>query len=218
MIKKKYIISTILLSLLCMNKTYAACTQEEINEFKKIENQFKVTYEFNKTTNDYHITIYNPAPNDYAYTFKEDLNHMKYESGDGGTLTFSGIKSGTYETIIIGLKECTDDLKTITFKLPELNKYYQDPLCEGIDEFVLCQPTYSKEIDYETFKSRVETYKKTKKNKEQTKKEEVTEENKILDYIKDNIYSIIIITVFVILVSITTIITAKSIRKSRRLE
>ena len=36
-VKKKYIISTLILSLLCMNKTYAACTQEEINAFKKIE-------------------------------------------------------------------------------------------------------------------------------------------------------------------------------------
>lgn len=218
MIKKKYIISTLILSLLCMNKTYAACTQEEINAFKKIEDDFKVTYKFDKTTNDYHITIYNPAPDDYAYTFKEDLNHMKYESGDGETLTFSGIKSGTYETIIIGLKGCTDDLKTITFKLPKLNKYYQDPLCEGIDEFVLCEPTYSKEIDYETFKSRIQTYKKSKDNQKTESTEPQIKENQTLNYIKDNIYSIIIIIVFIVLVTITTIVTAKSIRKSRRLE
>ena len=42
---------------------------------------------------------------------------------------------------------------------------------------------YGKEIDYESFVSRVNTYKKTKNNQEE-EMPEVMEENKIIEYIK----------------------------------
>ena len=51
--RKKYLILTTMLSLLCINKTYAACTQQEINDFKKIEDEYKITYKFDKETKTY---------------------------------------------------------------------------------------------------------------------------------------------------------------------
>lgn len=218
MIKKKYLILTLMLSLLGTNKTFAACTQEEINAFKKIEDEFKITYKYNIDSNDYYITFYNPSPEIYSYLFDEKFSDMKYVSGTGEKLTFSGLKVGKYETTIIGISGCKDEFKKIEFELSKKNQYHEDPLCEGIEEFVLCQPTYDKEIDYETFKSRVETYKRTKEKKENIESTKKEEENEILSYIKNNIISISIIIVFIILVLITTIITAKSIEKSRRLE
>ena len=118
---------------------------------------------------------------------------------------------------------CDDVLKTTILKLPKYNKYSEDPLCEGIEEFDLCNSTYDKEIDYDTFVSRVETYKRTKNKNENINNDNDTgNNNKLLNnmktYIEENLIQIIIVTVFIILVVITTIITAKSIRKSRRLE
>ena len=46
----KYIPLTAMLFLSCITNTYAACTQDEINEFKRIEDDYKVTYDFNKNT------------------------------------------------------------------------------------------------------------------------------------------------------------------------
>ena len=98
-------------------------------------------------------------------------------------------------------------------------------MCEGIEEFVLCQPTYDKEIDYDTFVSRVNTYKKTKQEKVVDEPQKETENkkinviiNNILKFIQDNLFTITIITVFAIAIIVTIILTAKKIKKSRRLE
>ena len=98
------------------------------------------------------------------------------------------------------------------------NKLSEDPLCEGNEDFVLCNPSYDKEIDYDTFVSRLNTYKKNKGNNPSSSSNSVKEENAIITYIKNNLVSIITITIFIILVIITIILTAKSIKKSRRLE
>lgn len=218
--RKKYLIFTTMLSLLCMNKAYAACTQQDINDFKKVEDEFKVTYEFNITTKDYDLTFRNPNPDKYAYSYGKDLSEMKYKSGDAGELTYSGIKPGKYKISIIGVSnECRDELKVINISLSNYNKYSEDKLCEGIEEFVLCQKTYDKEIDYDTFVSRVNTYKKTKENNNKNGSDETNKkENYIIKYLKNNIFSIIIIVTFAILLITTIIITVKNIKKSRRLE
>ena len=219
--KKTYAILTLILSLLCINKTYAACTQEEINEFKRIEDKYKVKYEIDKSTKKYHLYFERSKPNIYDYIIYTD---EKIECEDiNSTITkCSYFEAGEYELEILGQTEtCKDSFKKITLNLPKYNKYSEDPLCQGIEEFVLCSPIYDKDIDYETFASRVETYKRTKKEKKEPNEERKQEENKIdvvLEYVKQNLFQIIIIIVFVVLLITTIIITAKSIGKSRRLE
>ena len=216
--RKKYITLTLMLSLLCMNKTYASCTQEEINEFKKVEDEYKITYEFNKDTKEYNVTFKGIDIVNYQYHFDTTLNLKKYISSTNKSVTFGNVKPGKYTMKIFGnTKECDELLKTINLNLAPYNKYSEDSLCEGIEEFVLCQPTYDKEIDRETFESRINTYKRTK-NKNQKTPEIKQEENEILVRVKENLVQIIIILIFIILIVITAIVTIKSIRKSRRLE
>ena len=222
--KKKYIALILMLSLLNANKTYAACTQEQINEFERIKEQYKITYEFNNSRKDYTITFQIPYPDKYGYLIDENINIEGNVTGTDTSFTVSGVSSGQYIFDVIGIEEgCDDTLKNITLKLPRYNAYSEDPLCQGIEEFVLCQPTYEKEIDRDTFISRVNTYKKTKENKiEQQPVEENEEKNgvieKTIEYIKENLLQVIIVAVFIVLVIITTIVSINSIRKSRRLE
>lgn len=221
--KKTYTVLTLILSLLCMNKTYAACTREEIKEFKRIEDEYKVTYNYNKDTKDYSIYFKSTEPKKYYYQIyaESDLNCSAINET---TMECKDFKPDYYTIEIVGVTNtCNDVLKSITLNLSHNNKYWEDPLCNGIEEFVLCSPTYDKELDYETFVSRVETYKRTKAKEAETEKNNNEEKNnglydKIINYINENIISIIIVTVFIILVIITIIVTAKSIRKSRRLE
>ena len=219
--RKKYLILTTMLSLLCINKTYAACTQQEINDFKKIEDEYKITYKFDKETKTYTLELQrgNYEMYDYRFYVNGELQCSDLNKKTAKCYYFS---PGTYRVDIVGnTKMCTDILKTINLKLIKYNKYSEDPLCEGIEEFVLCQPTYEKEIDYDTFVSRVNTYKKSKteaNNEEDPPKKENLYLDKIKLYIKENIIQIVIITIFVILVTISTIIGIKSIKKSRRLE
>lgn len=219
MVKKKYIVLILMLSLLNINKTHAVCSKEEIDTFKKIENKFKVTYEFNKGSKDYTLKFKTPNQSSFDYIIYTDVKLDCEKINEEETECYN-FPPNTYDLAIIGLTDtCDDELKTLTLKLDRYNSFSEDPLCEGIEEFVLCQPTYNKEVDYETFVSRVNTYKKTKLKEEQERLEnETQQENEIITYIKDNFIQIIIITIFVILVIITTIVSFKSIRKSRRLE
>lgn len=219
--KYKYTIFTIILFLICISNTYAACTQEEINEFKKIEDQYKITYEFNKSTKDYTVTFDGVEPKKYVFSIKsgEPITNCK-KINDYKTECYN-VKKGNYIIETKGTTDsCKDTLKTITLNLKGYNKYHEDPMCDGIEEFVLCQETYDKEIDYDTFVSRVETYKRTKEKEKPilNEQKEETIQNKMIKYIKIHLLEIIVIILFVVLVFITTIVTAKSIKKSRRLE
>lgn len=221
--KNKYIILTLTLFLLNIQTTYAACTQEEIDAFKKIEDEYTVKYEFDKTSKTYTMYFNTPKPEKYRFQIYSEVQ-VNCTNTEGNTKKCINFPAGPYDIEVIGVTNtCNDVLKQITLELPEYNKLSEDELCKGIEEFVLCSPTYDKEIDYDTFVSRVNTYKKTKEKEEKNKvgdeePEDETIADKVLYYVKNNLVQIIIISVFIVLVIITTIITAKSIRKSRRLE
>lgn len=224
--KIRYIILTIAIFLTCLTNAYAACTQEEINGFKKVEDEYTVKYEIDKETKKYYIYFERPQQNVYDFAIYTG-NKFKCEDVSDTLSKCYHFDSGEYKIAIMGQTEsCNDIFKTITLKLPKYNAYSEDPLCEGIEDFVLCNPTYEKEIDYDTFVSRIETYKKNhvenKIEKEEPTDDEQKKQNetltKILKYAEDNWLQITIIVVFIILVIITIIVTAKSVRKSRRLE
>lgn len=218
--KYKYLLLSLLIPLLFPIITYAECSKEDIDNFKEIEEQYKVTYEFDKETKLYSITFHNPNPEKYGYTIEHDDTELDLTTIKEEEFTQENTNPGKYEIRVITTNgECKNQLKKITLELSKYNSYSEDPICEGIEDFVLCQPTYDKEIDYDTFVSRVNTYKKNLK--EENAKEEklqVKEENKIIEYIKENIIQIIIITIFIIMVVITIYLTIKTARKSRRLE
>lgn len=220
--KYKRITLFFLLFSLFNTKVYASCTTEEKNAFKKVESKYNITYEFDKTSKDYTITLHNPKYKLFSYSIDYDIDNskMKYkEEGETLTLTYGGVPSGDYNIEIIGMTDtCDDTLKEIKLHLPKYNKYADDPLCEGYEEFVLCNPTYEKEIDYDTFVSRLNTYKKNKSNLPSSSSNTTKTDSEIITYIKDNLTTIIVIIVFIILLIITAILTAKSIKKSRRLE
>ena len=213
-----------LLSFLCLNNVYASCTQEEIDNFKKIQDEFTVTYELNQETKSYDLILTNPEPKKFDYNIQAEVEYGCKTKQNQTIIQCIGLPAGEYDIQIIGNTEtCSTTMKKITVSLPKYNKFSEDTLCEGIEEFVLCQPDYGKNIDYETFVSRVNTYKNSKAKKES---ETVEEDNKksnnetsmILEYIKNNLVQILIIIIFIILVVITTIITLKNIKKRRRLE
>lgn len=221
MTKTKYYILIFILSLICTNKVCAVCTPEEMNEFKKIEDKYRVTYEFDMDSKTYSLFFKSPKPDNYHYVIytESDLNCT---TENESTLKCINFKPDMYTIEIVGMTDtCDDILKTFDLNLTRYNNYASDPLCEGIEEFVLCNPLYDKEIDYETFVSRVNTYKKTK-DKEIIENEHTTDDTEpvdnVINYIKDNIIQIFIIIIFVVLLIITIVITAQSIRKSRRLE
>lgn len=211
----------LILSLICTNKVFAVCTQEEMDGFKKIKDKYQVTYEFDMDSKTYSLIFKSPKPDNYHYVIYTEST-LDCTTINKTTLKCINFNPDMYTIEIVGMTNtCNDVLKTFDLNLTRYNNYASDPLCEGIEEFVLCNPLYDKDIDYETFVSRVNTYKKTK-DKETIKDEPVADAvepaDNLLNYIKENIIQITIIIIFVVLLIITISITAKSIRKSRRLE
>lgn len=215
--KKKKILLTIISFIAFTSKTYAECTNEEVNAFKKISNEYKVTYEMNTESKLYNLTFYDPAPDKYTFVIN-GATDGDFSIHDNNNYQYLGLSPGEYTVTIEGVTNtCKDVLKTINLSLPKYNKYTEDPLCKGNEEFVLCQPTYDKDIDYDTFKERLEVYKKTK-TENNAKNNNTKKENIVINYIKNNIVQVSLIAISLVLVIIIIISIAKRQKKSRRLE
>ena len=222
--KNKYLLFILMVFAMNIHTVLASCTQEEINTFKRIEDDYTVKYEFDKSTKTYNLYFTAIKPKEFYYRIATE-NELKCSASAETTMKCDGFISNDYEIQIVGVTDtCNDVMKTIVLSLPKYNKLSEDPLCEGIEEFVLCKPTYNKDIDYDTFVSRVNTYKKNHKEETDIPIEEEKEEgvnqiaDYIIDYIVDNWFNIIIISTFLILLIITIIVTYKNARKSRYLE
>lgn len=91
--------------------------------------------------------------------FDDGLNY-KLVPTDG---KITQILSNGKWTIKIYSDKCDNVIDTITFRLPKFNIYSLDPLCKNIDgeKFPLCGKYYEYEVSYDSFKERVEHYRKT---------------------------------------------------------
>lgn len=218
----KKIITIILVSLIInTNIIYAECTTEEQEYYKSIEDKYQTTYVFDKESRTYTMTLTYGDISTFTYIIDNSaIEYANIESYDD-RMVISNLIPGKYGIYVVGTTDSCDDLfKTEEITLPEYNQYAYDPVCEGIEEFVLCSPTYDKELDYDIFISRVNSYKKNKANQDKT--DNNTEEKPtIKEWFKDNymyfIYAIIGIVVLLIIALIIKVIYNHE-RKRRRLE
>ena len=222
--KKKYILLAFILSLLWIDNVHAeSCQIEIIRGFKNVENRYKVDYRYNVERESYTLILKHTKEKIYDYQI---FGTKKYECEEINETTTEchDFNIGTYEYGIYGeTSECKQTVKVGDIKIKELHNYSDDPLCKGIEEFALCQKDYYKDMDYDTFASRVNTYKKTKQEKveEEIKKQEeqkTSTTKKINSYIEENLVQIIVVIVFIVLVIISVAVGYKTTRKSRRLE
>ena len=179
------------------------------------------SYEFNKDTKTYTISLTYEDTSSFTYRIDGSGIDDKNIKFSDNKLLIDNLNSGQYTIYVIGASDsCNDVFKKETITLPQYNQYAYDPACEGIEEFALCSPTYDKYLDYNTFISRVNSYKKSKTNNDKPDNN-VEEKNTILEWLKNN-YFYIIYAVIGIVVLLIIILTIKAIynneRKRRRLE
>ena len=221
--KYKYLLITTFLSIILLpNITYAEewCGEVAEKHFKEIERKYKYTYEFNVESKTYTFNFYNPEPDNYEFVFLIEYE-ITCEAANDNEFTCNGFQPGELQIDILSTDEsCPTEMKKETLNLPGFNEFSKDELCKGIEEFVLCQPSYDKKIDYDTFVERVNIYKKTKEKNKQIENTEDKKsiKNKVLNYIKEHLIMIITIPVLIVAIVTTIILTIKSVAKSRRLE
>lgn len=202
-----------------VNIIHAECTKEDTNYFKSIEDKYKVSYTFDKDTKTYKMYLSYSDPSAFLYDITGDgIDNATIDMNEENII-LSNLASGNYYISIIGVSNsCTDTFKTINLTLPQYNIYSEDPICRGIEEFVLCSPTYDKEIDYNTFIARVDAYKKQKEKEDNQKDDTIQEENKIIKYIEEY-YIYVIVSVLLLVVAILLIVKIyNKARQRRRLE
>ena len=218
---KKIIMITLVSLIVNTNIIYAECTSKDTDYFKSIEDKYQTTYEFNKDTKTYTISLTYEDTSSFIYRIDGSGIDDKNIKFSDNKLLIDNLNSGQYTIYVIGASDsCNDVFKKETITLPQYNQYAYDPACEGIEEFALCSPTYDKYLDYNTFISRVNSYKKSKTNNDKPDNN-VEEKNTILEWLKNN-YFYIIYAVIGIVVLLIIILTIKAIynneRKRRRLE
>ena len=218
---KKILLVTIVSLIVNANVIYAECTTKDKEYYESIKDKYNISYEFDKDTKAYKLYLTYGDDSAFFYEIEGDEIEGSSDEVKDNTLIISNLKPGDYIIRVVGGSEtCNDTFKEETITLFKYNEYSFDPICEGIEEFVLCSPTYDKEIDYDTFISRVNSYKKNKSAKD-SKTDNKTEKITITEWLKNNskyiIYGLIGIAVIIIMIIIIKIIYNRE-RKRRRLE
>ena len=161
---KKIIFFTLMLFILSPS-VYADCT----SDFKEVEKNFKVSYNYNEETDDFTITLINPDYERYAFVHRnrDEVKNANVEfAGKAMKTEIHGHKSTEYVYSIMALYSgCANNtVKEEKITLTKYNPYADSPLCVGNEEFALCKKEYAEEMTEDEFKSRLETYKKSKED------------------------------------------------------
>lgn len=159
-------------------KVFGACTVDDKIRYLSLASNITTSYDYIEANDrvTFSITIHNVHKD---LVVKDTVNNKSYSSNrnDLNNYTISNLKDGTNYSFSIYAKrgDCSYKLlNTVYVNLPRYNKYYKDPICNGLENYNLCQRWGEiGNINYETFKEKVEEYKK-----ETVIEEEIKDNNK----------------------------------------
>lgn len=143
------------------------CNSEDKQRLQKLSNNINVTLEeINNNGNLYLNATFTGVAKDLR-VFSEQKLVSFYNSSDNfiGEAIVPGLFQGkTYTFIIYGKHTCVfDELRRITINVPVYNQYYNDSICNGLNEYKLCQKWANVDMSYEEFANKVKEYSETKK-------------------------------------------------------
>lgn len=180
MCKKKYFFLFLLLFLLPTN-IKAGCSVEEKVRLKSLASNMNFSYTYVMHDNSYvsfNITISNLHPDLYI----DDKYHAQtiyYNDSKETTINEYDPGMSIQYDIVSNYGACQGEtIFTNYVTLPSYNYYYNDPICEGIEDYSLCKKWSTVSLDYEKFKTTVQKYKDSLK-KEDKKQEEQKEEEDV---------------------------------------
>lgn len=199
--KKKSMYLIFLISLLIfIPKVKATCSYSRLSDLKKLASNVNVTYTYtindNKATFD--IKFANLTNDIYLY---DSLNDKKYNQV--GEIVLKNYSDGIKYRFFIKSNDndCKDEvLMTKYVTLPKYNIYYGNSLCEGIEDYALCQRWGSFSVNnYEEYETQIKKYKSSLVKKESNieNKEEETFFDKVTDFLYD--YYIFILSGIIII-------------------
>ena len=184
--KKKIILLAISMLVFPMSvfaKSSTNCNYSELANLKKYASNINVMYDYYIENNEayFNVTINNVTPE--MYILDEVTGQKYYYSAENkGEIVIRGynkVQSLKY-TAYSNIPTCMDNVLSRHYiQLPIYNRYANDPLCNDIKGFRLCQRFLITDISYEDF---VRQTKKYINDKDKPIEEEKEEKEKIKNF------------------------------------
>ena len=158
----KRIITILVLILLVPTVKVKAlsCSYSELDKLKKIASNVNISNDCIEQDNNVTFTVtLNNLNEEIYFVDMTDYQTYNYENEE---LTISGYRSGQTVRYVFYATDsrCQQEaLYTARVSFPSYNRYYQDQVCEGIENFSLCQKWSSQNLSYESFLNKVNEYK-----------------------------------------------------------
>ena len=161
----KVILFVFSLLIVMPNIVEAQCEHIEKSRLQSLANNIGFTYTYKETDAginsnvDFSITITNIQPELYVV---DQTNIKVYYSNQEHEVTIGGYKPGTTNQFIIygNVGKCKGvELMNNYVTLPSYNRYYKDPVCEGVKGYELCNRWARLSLTYDQFIKKVEEYK-----------------------------------------------------------
>lgn len=162
--KKKIfiLIAFMMLPINILGLSYNGCDYSDISRLKSLVSNVNISYDYYISDNTayFNITLNNITPDMY---FMDTANYKNYYYSDtnNGEITIYGYSntSGGYK-FYSAKNECYGtNIGSKYYNLPTYNRYYGDVLCEGIENYNLCQKWANVNYSYEEFKMLIDEYK-----------------------------------------------------------
>ena len=205
------------LFLLNISFVCAECSDEDISRLKKESQNIEIKYElqenvegeFGIETAVFDLIISNIGD---GFVVRDDYYNYDFSSADidsNGNIRLKAYVDGEHEFEIYST-QCDKLLRTEKIDIPRFNPYSEDPLCDGIsgEELDVCDVWYKYELDYDTFKDKVEKYKNGKVTNDDDVKDENIFEN-ITSFLMDNLLYILVSVTLVIAILVIIIVKRK---------
>ena len=139
---------------------HAACNYQENSRLKNLASNVFTSYDYHVDSNTFSIVITNLHPDIYLY---DTVKKQFYYYNGSSTITVDGYEPGqsVKYNVHSNVSNCQGQVQYYQYvSLPFYNSFYQDPICNGLDEYSLCQKWTTHGITkYDDFIKEVTAYK-----------------------------------------------------------
>ena len=148
------------------------CGNEVKVKYQEMAKNISVNYEYTESDSDvaFSIKFTNIPENFIIYDINNEIDY-NYQ---GSELTIPNVNKNTSYKFGIYINDISCEyelLYTHYITIPAYNKYYKDAICEGIEDYKLCNKWLNVTISYDEWKNKIIEYKNSL-----NKEEEIPEE------------------------------------------
>lgn len=205
--KIKIMLIVFILMLINYENVLAECSSEEVQVLKEKASNIEIKLELQENVegefgyyDTHNLIINNMTEEFFIYSEYDGQSYGIRDANSEGQIIFVDYMFGKHLFKIYSQK-CGMLISIMEVDVPRYNSFFKDPLCEGIsgDDLAVCNKWYDGDLNYESFKSAVENY----------KRENNEDEKDMKSFISDNVLKILVLSGAVILMIVVLVVLRK---------